>query len=480
MATKSAVRSGGYPRVLLLTSSLLTDRVIRYSTLLPELRRHCEVFIWARSVTNDQGRPTWSDDRAVVERLPDVQPFRQRVTHMRHMNDAAWDARLDSPSRASMQVRVRAQHQRGVRSVVQRTGTIAGRLGAHHLLERGVEQVLLRSARPGDGAARLQRLDPDLVVVMNPFWFSFEPPIAAAAKRLDIPVVAYIPSWDNVSTKNRMVLRYDGYFAWSESVLQELRESYPSARRALLKAVGAPQFDVFLDPRFSLERRADFCGRHGLDPEIPIVTYAVGSPNFLKEHHGAVQFAQRVAAGDLGAVQVLVRPHPIHARNELVGELANFGPSVVVQRIPDPHLPVADRSQTEAEITDWVSTFRHSAVVVNLSSTVTVDAALCDVPVVNLDFDPEPGQPNRALVKDVNHRWTHFSPVAQSGGVWLADDMDDVVAAVRAYLADPALHRDGRRWIVEHVAGRADGRAGERLGAAISEVAARASTRQAP
>lgn len=467
------------PRVLVLTSSLLTDRVIRFSSLLPELCLLADVTIWARSMTNDHGRTAWSGIEPVVEAMPEIQPFRQRISYLRHMNDAAWDANLGSPSRSTMQRLVRSAEQRGVRSLAQHTGTAAGRARVHRPLERCVEQVLLRTTPSRGTSDRMRALQPDLVVVTNPFWFTFEPPIAAAARRLGIPIAAFIPSWDNVSTKNRMVLRYEGYIGWSDSILDELRTAYPHARNAYLAAVGAPQFDVFHDRRFALEPRPEFCQRHGLDPALPIITYAVGSPNFLQERHGAADFARRVCAGDLGDVQVLVRPHPIHARNELRDELAQFAPRVVVQTIADPDLAVAERTQTDGEITDWVSTFRHSAVVVNLSSTVTVDAAICDVPVVNLDFDPEPGRPNQALVKDVNHHWPHFSPVAQSGGVWLAQDMDEVARAVRTYLSDPALHRDGRRWIVQHVAGTPDGRAGARLATAIGELAARARARRA-
>jgi hypothetical protein len=72
---------------------------------------------------------------------------------------------------------------------------------------------------------------------------------------------------------------------------------------------------------------------------------------------------------------------------------------------------------------------------VNLSSTSTVDAVIMGRPVVNLDFDPQPGGRDHHLVKDVNHLWTHFRPVAASGGIWLVNTMDETVAAVRAYLS---------------------------------------------
>jgi hypothetical protein len=119
------------------------------------------------------------------------------------------------------------------------------------------------------------------------------------------------------------------------------------------------------------------------------------------------------------------------------------------------------------QVLDWISTFRHANVVVNLSSTVALDAAMFDKPVVNLDFDPAPEQRDQALIKDVNHLWSHFKPIAESGGLWLANDMDEVVRAVREYLAHPDLHRESRRRMAEYVCGYVDGKCGERMAQAI-------------
>jgi len=116
-----------------------------------------------------------------------------------------------------------------------------------------------------------------------------------------------------------------------------------------------------------------------------------------------------------------------------------------------------------------VNTFRHADVVVNLASTVTIDAAIFDRPIVNLDYDPEPGQPNQALVRDVNHAWTHFKPIAESGGVWLVNNPEQMIEAIRGYLADPSLHRDRRRWLTQYVCEYLDGRCGERMAMAIRD-----------
>ena len=83
-----------------------------------------------------------------------------------------------------------------------------------------------------------------------------------------------------------------------------------------------------------------------------------------------------------------------------------------------------------------------------------------------------------ALVKDINHVWTHFKPVAESGGVWLVNDVDEMVRATRTYLAHPELHRDARRRLVAHVCEHVDGRGGERMaGAVLAFLAARSEPR---
>jgi hypothetical protein len=100
---------------------------------------------------------------------------------------------------------------------------------------------------------------------------------------------------------------------------------------------------------------------------------------------------------------------------------------------------------------------------------MAVDASIFDKPVVNLDFDPEPGGPNQQR-QEINHKWVHFKPIAESGGVWLVDDMEQAVAATLSYLRDPAQHRQQRQWIVEFVCQWVDGQSGRRFAEALGEL----------
>ena len=75
------------------------------------------------------------------------------------------------------------------------------------------------------------------------------------------------------------------------------------------------------------------------------------------------------------------------------------------------------------------------------------------------------------MIHDINHVWNHFKPITESGGMWIVKSNEEMVEAVGAYLKDPSLHRQKRRWIAEHVCGYIDGRCGERMAEAMVDFA---------
>lgn len=463
--------SGERPRVLVLTTSLLTDRMLLYTDFLPTLGRVADVTIWASSQKNPSNQEAWNGMAGVrVEPFPEVGHYPQ-VPHnyLRRLNDFVWDFRLGDPSRQSVQKHLRDRAQPASIRALRFPARVLARAGAAEPVEAWTERVLRRVPRSPEARRRLESDPFDLVVTTGPFWF-WEPAVVAAAKNLGIPVAALIPSWDNLSTKNRMVFRYDAYFVWSDEAKRQLHDYYPESRGVPVHIVGAPQFDVFFQKRFHRSRK-ELCETYGLRADAPLIVYAVGSPNFLQEHHGAVDLARRLARGELGdSAQMLVRPHPIHDDAGMTELFREFGPRVAVQRTADPRASLTARSQNAEQVADWVNTFRHADAVVNLSSTVTIDAAILDRPVVNLDYDPQPGGADQRLVHDINHLWTHFRPVAESGGVWLTKSPEETAHAVRTYLDSPELHRDARRWMAEYVCGPLDGQSGGRWGASVGRV----------
>jgi hypothetical protein len=458
------------PKILLLSTSLLVDRVFAHTDLIETLSEYGEPVIWAMSRGDADNAGVWKNVRARVETFPKVEHFREfPFNYMRRLNEFVWDYRQKIPSRLSAQRHVREKNMPLAVRALKLPARLLAAVRAERRLEAEVEKMMLGVSRSPEAENRLRELNPAVVLVTGAFQFE-QPAVFAAAKKCGIPTLAYIPSWDNITTKNRFVFRYDGFLVWSKQTRAELREFYPAIRDYPIYVTGAPQFDIFSREKF-YQSREEFCREQGLAPDLPIIVYAIGSPNFLQEHHGAVELAKRIANGDLGKIQMLVRPHPIHDNAALADKFDRFAPQVRVQQTHNAGKQVAERSQDESQIREWINTFRHAAVVVNLASTVTIDAAIFDVPVVNLDFDPQPDSSHSSLIYDINHRWNHFKPIAESGAVRLVKNYGELVGAIKFYLENPTADRAARQRIVQYVCEHLDGRCASRMAHAVTDFA---------
>ena len=99
---------------------------------------------------------------------------------------------------------------------------------------------------------------------------------------------------------------------------------------------------------------------------------------------------------------------------------------------------------------------------VNVASTIAIEAAICDTPVVNIGFDgPEP----RPLLDSAAryYRYTHYRPLVELEAVRVADSPEAMVELIRRSLDDPSLDRAGRARAAEELCYRVDGRASERV-----------------
>ena len=457
-------------KIVVLSSSLLTERMILYSSFLDALRPKVELRYWTTSDRNlnyDAG----ADGRDLrIEKFPEIRPFKEvPYNYLRRLNEYVWDYKLRPPSRLSVDRLIKKDQVRAHIRALKFPARLISLLNQHQRLEDWLEGVLLSYQRSSEALRRFTEDRPDAILTTGTFRYE-EPAVAAAAKKAGIPLLAFITSWDNITTKNRMVFKYDGYIVWSDQMKKELHEYYPHTREAPCYITGAPQFDVFFQSRFR-QSRAEFCARYGLDEKRPIILYAPGTPNMFNEDRAILHLAEQVAGGALTQAQMLVRPHPLHDYERLDELLRGFRPRVAMQRSGQAGLQVARRAEDESLILEWVNTFRHADVVVNLSSTAAIDGAIFDHPVVNLDFDPEPDRRRQQLVREINHVWTHFKAVTGSGGLWMANDLDEMISAVKTYLKHPELHREERRRMAEMVCGQIDGRCGERMAEALLDFA---------
>ena len=107
-------------------------------------------------------------------------------------------------------------------------------------------------------------------------------------------------------------------------------------------------------------------------------------------------------------------------------------------------------------------TMCYADVVVNVASTIAIEACIFDTPVVNICFDG-PGETPYVKSARRYYSFTHYVNITDRGAVRVAQSPDEMVAMVARYLADPSLDAPGRRQVVLDQCQFTDGRSAERV-----------------
>lgn len=308
---------------------------------------------------------------------------------------------------------------------------------------------------------------PDLIVYSNMMMGQMD--CLRSARRRGIPLLLDIPTWDQPSSKGPMTIRPDHVIAWSEEMKAELIRYHDIAEDAI-HLPGILYFDSYFDPP-EIPNREDFCRERGLDPAKKIITYSLSrvesAPCALKFIDLLVDLVNRGALGH--PCQLVVRASPLDNVN-LIQDLATR---------PGIHLQFPS-GQVNAEGNDWrpaphedrdrIAAITHSDVMLMIQSTMILDSALVDRPIVNLAYDAGLEVEGWKSVKRIFH-YNHAQSYQEIGATWMVRSHEDLKAALRTYLDQPELHRAERRQLIDSITPYQDGKTYKRWARTVADIA---------
>lgn len=319
---------------------------------------------------------------------------------------------------------------------------------------------------------------PDLVIASTAGW-RLDRYLLREATLHRVPTMAAIVGWDNPSSYAIRGAPIDYVACWSQLQKDELVDGSDWDPKDV-HIGGIPSYDGYFRKQWQLSKK-DYFRLHGLDLNRKLISYACSFVHFAPNYPNVEALAKLVSSSSLAEPsQLLVRLHPSHFQDkpkifaeerEQMFELEKKYPHVHVVQ------PVALGGSLGyyggEDMDEKSSMMAHSDVLVTVYSTMVVETAVHDTPIVAAVIDV-PGGWNKPKkfslsLKKIGNWPTHkrFRD-ARAGRV--ASNEKELCESVNLYLKKPSLDAAERRKFIEDEITFTDGTSGKRIAEFILNV----------
>lgn len=281
----------------------------------------------------------------------------------------------------------------------------------------------------------------------------------ARARR--VTTVGMVRSWDNLTSKGVLRVVPDRLVVHNETIKEEAVR-YNLVPPANIFVIGIPHYDNYMSPP---ERSKEaFFKAFDLDPRKKLVVYAPIGDRYIRDNETDTFILTILSKLDLN---ILVRLPPTDSVrfDKFVSKGARVAFDTTGQRFLRGGKKVHEVGREDDERLKEALSFCDA--VVTGQSTVSIDAAAFDKPVVVAAFDHEP----RAYWDSVTryYDYEYYRKFRERSGIAMAYSPEELLVSVTRYLKDPHLDKAVRERIVRDQVFLFDGKATERLAGLVIE-----------
>ncbi len=278
-------------------------------------------------------------------------------------------------------------------------------------------------------------------------------PFIVGARRLALPIIGHIASWDHTVGKGIVAPHLRRYIVQND-VMREDLVRYHVIPRECIVVTGWPQTDVFYRRRPSADFEAVLAGL-GLDPTRRVVLVMGNTPTNAPFE---ARFVERLVrwwqkGGADTSFSLLFRPHP---RDREWRERFSAALSVKGAAVQEPSFTDLDTLAVLLE---------HGDCVVANAGTILLDALVNDRPAVCVLYDEGAPPGDSWALKNVSGE--HYRQLMESEAFYRAERFEDVAAGIERALANPGELAPERVRVALEVVGEVDGHAADRVAQAM-------------
>lgn len=295
------------------------------------------------------------------------------------------------------------------------------------------------------------------------------------AKARGIATISMPKGWDNI-TKALYRFVPDVLVVQNEYMKRGAIRSQ-GVQPEKIVVTGFPQFDWYRRPEI-LQSREEYCASIGFEPKRKIIFF--GSEGRWAPNGNSIVslLADWVQNGSLVApCSLFVRPHFSDAGEKRFDAFKNISPHIVIDESFTLSDFFSDNWDPGVEETKkFINLIYHMDVLVTVASTLTLDAACFNKPIINIIFNvlrhPKTG-------RDISHllyTQDHYDWVFETNAIDLVRTKEELHESINRYIADPSRKSRERIVLRDLLCERVDGRASERLSDVIRQTASQSFT----
>ena len=311
-----------------------------------------------------------------------------------------------------------------------------------------------------------QAYHPSLVITSTPGLNQLDRFLLKEAKNAMIRTLSIVESWDKLSTKGPMYVRPDFLAVWSEIMKKEAMEIHHYNPKNVF-IVGTTRFDAYLNDSVNILPRDAFFEKLKLDQNKKLITLTTAPAQAVGDHLFILEILIKAVKDNKFSktVQIVCRIHP----NDDYRRYKEFiNSSNILFDIPNYDLNAKNWTPKHKDFIHLANLVKHTDVLINIASTMTIEAAIADTPIVNLGFSSS--EPEHFETKIGEHHRKHYRHILDRNGVRIARNEGELIGCINRYLNDPTLDLDGRKSIAEDLTYSLDGKASERIAELISQI----------
>lgn len=306
---------------------------------------------------------------------------------------------------------------------------------------------------------------PDLVFATS-VVSSLDIAIMKEARRRNIPTAAIPKTWDNVT--NLYYRFVPDYFIVYSQILLDETVRYQDIPKEKIQITGMPQFDWYKRPEI-IKSRAEHLRDKGLDPDLPLLFFGSSGIWSGNDNQIASTIYRWVKNNELAKpCQLLVRPHFSNCTDDVFEQLRGKE-RVVVDTYRITNFLIDSWDPSVKETIDFTNSVRHCDIMINLASSLALDAACADRPVINIGFGCA-FQGGKDITSVGHYGTDHYGWVLDTKATLVANSTEELKDCINAYLLHPELKSKEREALREKLCYGVDGKSSERLAVAINKI----------